>query len=392
MDADEVLAIEPYEEVAQQGQAAPPSPAYAPNPIEVEDYVPVYVLEPKEDPVDYAADADDDEDEEESSKDDDDEEEEHLAPANSTTVAFPTVDLVPFAEETGPFKTDKSAATPPPPPIYRTTSRMSVRSQAPILFPSEAEVARILALPTPPPSPLTPLSLPLPQIPSPPLPLPSPPTHTSPTYAEAPLGYRAAEIRLRAASPLLSPTSPPTHHPLQLPAPYTSRKANIPEADIPPRKRLLLTPPHLGLRLGRVLLLLLLDSQDLLWPVGSITSLWILWMPVRRRESEESYTRHQDAQRDRVSLRGEVDTLRRYLSSLCTTHKQERVEARQALARSKAHNRALEARIAVLETQAHCHEWQCQDADDRAIGHIMRIQELEAGARVDTLEDTGSSA
>ncbi|GJX00396.1 hypothetical protein Tco_0184309 [Tanacetum coccineum] len=32
-------------------------------------------------------------------------------------------------------------------------------------------------------------------IPSPPLPIPSPPTHTNPTYDEAPLGYRAAGIR-----------------------------------------------------------------------------------------------------------------------------------------------------------------------------------------------------
>ncbi|GJT33634.1 hypothetical protein Tco_0924053 [Tanacetum coccineum] len=38
------------------------------------------------------------------------------------------------------------------------------------------------------------------------------------------------------------------------------------------------------------------------------------------------------------------------------------------------------------------HEWQRQDADDRAIEHIIRTQALEAGARVDTLEDTGSSA
>ncbi|GJV52556.1 hypothetical protein Tco_1448297 [Tanacetum coccineum] len=42
--------------------------------------------------------------------------------------------------------------------------------------------------------PLSPLSSPLPQIPSPPLPLLSPPT-TSPTYAEAPLGYRTVGIR-----------------------------------------------------------------------------------------------------------------------------------------------------------------------------------------------------
>ncbi|GKG50240.1 hypothetical protein Tco_0521340, partial [Tanacetum coccineum] len=87
---------------------------------------------------------------------------------------------------------------------------------------------------------------------------------------------------------------------------------------------------------------------------------------VHRWESEEFYTRHQDAQRDRIAPRDEVDTLRRYLSSPCTTLEQERVEARQALDRSKAHNRALQAWIAVLETQAYRHEWQRQDADDYA--------------------------
>ncbi|GJV91986.1 putative reverse transcriptase domain-containing protein [Tanacetum coccineum] len=38
------------------------------------------------------------------------------------------------------------------------------------------------------------------------------------------------------------------------------------------------------------------------------------------------------------------------------------------------------------------HEWQRQAADDLAVQHIMRTQALEAGARVDTLEDTGSSS
>ncbi|GJV25615.1 hypothetical protein Tco_1378310, partial [Tanacetum coccineum] len=70
----------------------------------------------------------------------------------------------------------------------------------------------------------------------------------------------------------------------------------------------------------------------------------------------------------------------------------ERVEARQDFDRSEVHNRALEAQIAVLETHAYRHEWQRQDADDRATKHIMRIQLLEAGARVDILEDTGSSS
>ncbi|GJU41878.1 hypothetical protein Tco_1194835 [Tanacetum coccineum] len=67
----------------------------------------------------------------------------------------------------------------------------------------------------------------------------------------------------------------PINRLLPLPTSSISRRADIPEADIPPWKRLL----HLGLRLGRALLLLL-DSRDLLWPVGSIIVLWILWMPV----------------------------------------------------------------------------------------------------------------
>ncbi|GKA12578.1 hypothetical protein Tco_0692124 [Tanacetum coccineum] len=259
MDAGKLPEMDPYKEVAQQGQAAPPSPAYVPDPMELEHHVPVYVPElvypeylvpydvdihvedPEEDPIDYVVDVDDDEDEEEeSSEDDDDEEEEHLALADPTAVVSPAVDPVPSAEETEPFKIDE-----------------------------------LLALPTPPPSPLTLLLSPLPQIPSPPLPLSSPPTHTSLTYAEEPLGYREAEIQLRAASPLPSPT-PPT--PLLLPS--TTRRADILEADIPPQRGYYLLLSHLGLRLGRVLILLLLDSRDLLWHVGSITVLWILWMPV----------------------------------------------------------------------------------------------------------------
>ncbi|GKF90621.1 hypothetical protein Tco_0274322 [Tanacetum coccineum] len=62
------------------------------------------------------------------------------------------------------------------------------------------------------------------------------------------------------------------------------------------------------------------------------------------------------------------------------------------LARSEAHCRALEARVTVLETMVHRHEWQRQATNDLAVQHIMRTQALEAGARIDTLEDTGSSS
>ncbi|GKC40421.1 hypothetical protein Tco_1052805 [Tanacetum coccineum] len=60
---------------------------------------------------------------------------------------------------------------------------------------------------------------------------------------------------------------------------------------------------------------------------------------VRSRESLEFYSRHHDAQKDRAAVRAEIKA-----------------------------------------------------ADDFAVRHIMRTQALEAGARVDTLEDTGSSS
>ncbi|GJU55208.1 hypothetical protein Tco_1228922 [Tanacetum coccineum] len=111
---------------------------------------------------------------------------------------------------------------------------------------------------------------------------------------------------------------------------------------------------------------------------------------VYTRESSEFYTRHHDAQKDRFlpAVRAEIEVLRRERLA----YAQESIETRKALTRSEAHRRALEARVAVLETQAYRHEWQRQGADDHAVEHIMRTQALEARARVDTLEDTGSSS
>nr|GEV83324.1 hypothetical protein [Tanacetum cinerariifolium] len=162
--------------------------------------------DPDEDPADYPADGGDEGDDEDESSDDDEdddidiekdkEEDEYLAPTDFTAVALPAVDHAPSAEETEPFETDESAATPPPHPAYRDTAKMSIRPQTPISLPSDTEIARLMAISTLPQSPFSPLSSPLPQIPSPLLPLllPSP---IDPTYEEAPLGYRAARLRWR---------------------------------------------------------------------------------------------------------------------------------------------------------------------------------------------------
>ncbi|GJS79199.1 putative reverse transcriptase domain-containing protein [Tanacetum coccineum] len=205
-------------------EPAPPSPNYVPGPKHADDEIvtedqpytedasptaqsPDYVSEsdpevdpkeggdedPKEDPVDYPADGrDDGDDEDEPSEDDkdddvdieadeDEEVEEHPAPADSVVVALPAGDQAPSVEETELFETNESAATPPPHPTYRVIARISIPAPVPVPAWSDSEVARLLAISTPPSSPHSPWSSPLPQMPSPPLPsIPSPSLPISP--------------------------------------------------------------------------------------------------------------------------------------------------------------------------------------------------------------------
>ncbi|GKE96343.1 hypothetical protein Tco_1581198, partial [Tanacetum coccineum] len=103
-----------------------------------------------DDDGDLHGDDTDDEDEDEEDKDEEDEEE-HLAPADSAVVV-PTVELVSPPEGTEPV-------TPPPSTDITTTrARITVRLQASISLPPEADVERLLVMPTLPPSPLNSLS------------------------------------------------------------------------------------------------------------------------------------------------------------------------------------------------------------------------------------------
>nr|GFB37317.1 hypothetical protein [Tanacetum cinerariifolium] len=260
----------------EEPEQAAPLPDYVPGPEHADDEIvaedqsyaedasptaqsPEYVLEsnleaypeedndedPEEDPVDYPANGGDDSDDKEwSSEDDEDddmdikadkeEEEEHPAPANSVVVALPAADQASSAEETGPFETDESTATPSPHPAYRMIARISISAPIPVPAWSDSEVARLLAMSTPPSSPLSPLSSPPPRIPFPPLPLIlSPP---SPVLSPAPppsticsLDNRAAMIRLRAEAESTS-HSPP------LPPPFilSPTRSDAPSSGIPP--------------------------------------------------------------------------------------------------------------------------------------------------------------
>nr|GEX74044.1 hypothetical protein [Tanacetum cinerariifolium] len=102
MNADEFLEMDPYEEVSQQGQVHPLSPAYISNPIKLDEHMPVHVPEPEH--SEYHAPSDDDI----QVKDDDEDPEED---PNDEDTREPSKG----SDETEPFEEDETAVTPPPP-------------------------------------------------------------------------------------------------------------------------------------------------------------------------------------------------------------------------------------------------------------------------------------
>ncbi|GKB21134.1 hypothetical protein Tco_0855057 [Tanacetum coccineum] len=189
---------------------APPSPDYIPGPKHTDDEI---VAEDKPDAEDasptaqlpdYVLESDPEADLEE----DDDED----------------------PDKTSRFETDESAAKPPPHPAYRVTARISILAPVPTPVWSDAEVARLLAISTPPSSPLSLLpaidsrlraeaastshSLPL-----------TPPFILSPTITDAP------SLGIPPPLPISVPTSSP---PLLLPLSIRSRIE--PEVTLLPRK------------------------------------------------------------------------------------------------------------------------------------------------------------
>nr|GEY04840.1 hypothetical protein [Tanacetum cinerariifolium] len=152
----------------------------------------------------------DDTDDEDANEEDEDKEE-HLAPADSAIV-IPTHELV------SPLEGTKPVIPPPSTNTTTTGARITVRLQAANSLPPEAEVERLLAMPTPPPSPLALLS--------------PPSTGECLARCTAQAAYTQALIdAVTAAIP-----SPPLPPPLYIPPPI-DRKDDIPEIEIPPRKR-----------------------------------------------------------------------------------------------------------------------------------------------------------
>ncbi|GKC80511.1 hypothetical protein Tco_1131285 [Tanacetum coccineum] len=291
------------------------SPAYVPDPMELDEHVPVYVPEPEHpeyhapsgddiqvEDQPYAEDAsptadeehepeddddDDDTDNEDEEPDEDEGEEEHPAPVDSSMV--PVVDPIPSSGDTEAFKTDESAPTPRSPqtrvPFSQTRlcrARKAIRLKPPMSASMEVRIAKHVAAPIPP---------------------------TSRTYDQAPLPESAA-VAARA----------PRHQ-------YDFVDT------VKAWQGLICSPGH--------------DA----------------WTIARAADRAENVGYFHDARTDRRDIRLEIDVVR----GQRTAYKTELHKVRQVYLNSEAQNRALLARLETLETHMSRMEWQRQRAEDDAV-------------------------
>nr|GEY22258.1 reverse transcriptase domain-containing protein [Tanacetum cinerariifolium] len=293
----------PYYLIKAIEHVTPPlSPAYLPDPIELDEHVPVYVpeteypeyLEPPADDivVEDQPHANDDEDPEEKDPKEED----------------------PKEEESD----DNVASKKEPSKGFDDTKSSEASTRL-------ARVAKLPTMPTLPPSPLTPMSSPLPQISSPPLLVPSSPLIPS-LPLPLPVHVETHSLEQDVAAALLM-------------LPSTTRRSEVPEADMPPRKRLCFATHIIRFEVGESSAVVatrpprdlygfvdtteieasitrrhvrtLHDTERRMMIVVELVNLRVRYeAQTRQRDSEEFRSHLRDAQRDRVGIRAEIVALR----------------------------------------------------------------------------------
>nr|GEZ87071.1 hypothetical protein [Tanacetum cinerariifolium] len=270
-----------------------------------------------EDGDDLLEDDADDEDEDKSS----DSEEEHLA----LTVPAPALySFVSASKEIEPFKEGETAATPPP-FGYRVAARISIQPHVLMPFRSKSEVERLLAIPTPPLSPVSPTSYPLP-----------------PFFMPLPI-----------FTPL-----PTSSFPLPSSIPSTSGSESIPEADIPPQKRARFTTPTSRYEIGE----------------SSIATT----AATAARQIRPTLT-IADKSRADDKLIGRLRRERRYFCTLATTYAQEVAHSRDYCTRIMDYCQSREVHTKTLVTQIEALQRDVSTLQRQHIEHAQRDVAPEDG-------------
>nr|GEU86779.1 reverse transcriptase domain-containing protein [Tanacetum cinerariifolium] len=236
--------------------------------------------------------------------------------------------------ETEPFEEDETVVTPPP-PRYRG-ARISIRPHTPMAASTQALIDVFAAG-----SSLFPL----------------PPT--SPVYDQTPLGHRTAMIHIRE---------------------------DIPEEDMPPQRRFVLTtpPPGCDIAESSAAARAPRSQYDFVDTVEAGQGLIRISAFERRMMTSIEEVNLRTDLRD---IRLEIDVVR----GQRTAYKTELHEVHQAYLSSKAGNTTMLARLETLKTHMSCIEFQCQSAEDLAVTQLMRIYTLKARACTNTVKDVDSS-
>nr|GFB14606.1 putative reverse transcriptase domain-containing protein [Tanacetum cinerariifolium] len=325
MNVGDLPKMDPYKEVAQQGQVHPLSPTYIPDPMELDEHAPVYVSEPQH--PEYHAPSDDD---------------------------------IQGSDETGPFKEDKIAVTPPP--SRHRGARISVRPQTPIAASTQALIDTSASGSSP---------FPLPPI--------------SPAYDQAQLGRRATMI-YRKDDILVEDMPPQRIFTLIGPPPRcdvaessTAAAARAPRSQydfvdiVEAGQGLIRSPGHDTRTIARAanraedasnVRALRASERRMMTSIEEVNLRVSYQVQVRRQESENFYTQLLDTQTDRRDIRFEIDVRTAYETELQEVH--------QAYLSSEARNREQLARLETLETHMSHMEWQRQSAEDLAVTQMVQ--------------------
>nr|GEW62791.1 putative reverse transcriptase domain-containing protein [Tanacetum cinerariifolium] len=204
--------------------------------------------------------------------------------------------------------------------------------------------------------------------------------------------------RVRISVRLQTPMAPFGHKAVMI-----HMRDDIPDEDMPPRRRFALTAAPHGCDVAKSSAAAARAPRSQAKDVGYVRALhaserkmmtFIKEVNLRvsyhaqvcRQESKYFYTQLHDAQTDRGDIRLEIHAVR----GQRTAYEIKLQKVHQAYLSSQTRNRALLARLETLETHMSRMEWQRQSAKDLAVTQMMRIHTLEGRARTDNVEDADS--
>ncbi|GKC08333.1 hypothetical protein Tco_0999943 [Tanacetum coccineum] len=229
------------------------------------------------------------------------------------------------------------------------TTRKTVRHQPPMAASIESLIDKFASVPTPPsppPSPLSPLSSSLP-------------------------GSHPHLFKL--ALPML------VHH-------WATEQPwiDIPEAEMPPRKRACFTAPTRRFEIGESLAAAAVrQARHALTVVEEVNERVTDLATTQGQDAHELYVHCEDAQDDRALMRAQISLLTRegkYFHSMASSYLREVVYARQAWNQSESMSQTMEAQIRALQRDVSMLQRQRINDGDRLTSHIQhehdRFKEL----------------